>query len=67
MQLENFSAWHNVPFGTKQNGFGGLDTKFEFNGKLQKRHIENMAEVGEVRRLQVRRPPVGRKADVLLG
>jgi len=44
IQLENFSAWHNVPFGTEQNGFGGLDTKFEFNGKLQKRHIENMAK-----------------------
>ena len=44
IQLENFSAWHNVPFGTKQNGFGGLDTKFEFNGKLQKRHIEDMAK-----------------------
>ena len=22
-QLENFSAWHNVPFATKENGFGG--------------------------------------------
>lgn len=44
VQLENFSAWHNVPFGTEQNGFGGLDTKFEFNGPLQKRHIEDMAK-----------------------
>jgi len=42
VQLENFSAWHNVPFGTEQNGFGGLDTKFLFNGDLQKRHIEDM-------------------------
>ena len=44
VQLENFSAWHNVPFGTMQNGFGGLGTKFEFNGDLQKRHIGNMAK-----------------------
>jgi len=44
VQLENFSAWHNVPFGTKQNGFGGLDTEFVFNGELQKRHIEDMAK-----------------------
>ena len=44
VQLENFSAWHNVPFGTDKNGFGGLDTKFEFNGDLQKRHIEDMAK-----------------------
>lgn len=44
VQLENFSAWHNVPFGTDKNGFGGLDTKFTFNGPLQKRHIEDMAK-----------------------
>lgn len=44
VQLENFSAWHNVPFGTEENGFGGLDTKFEFNGDLQKRHIADMAK-----------------------
>src|SRR5215831_12892330 len=24
-QLESFSAWHNVPFLTKENGFGGPD------------------------------------------
>ena len=27
VHIENFSAWHNVPIGTKQNGFGGLDTR----------------------------------------
>src|SRR5690349_21487164 len=26
VQLESFSAWHNVPFATQQNGFGGLNT-----------------------------------------
>ena len=26
VQLESFSAWHNVPFATLENGFGGLDT-----------------------------------------
>ena len=25
--LENYSAWHNVPIATKQNGFGGFDTE----------------------------------------
>ena len=24
-QLESFSAWHNVEFATKNNGFGGID------------------------------------------
>src|SRR6186997_1499245 len=28
MHIENFSAWHNVPIGTKANGFDGLDTQF---------------------------------------
>lgn len=35
--LENFSAWHNQPIGTKENGFGGLDAKLAFNGPLQQR------------------------------
>ncbi|MGF1560811.1 MAG: sn-glycerol-3-phosphate ABC transporter substrate-binding protein UgpB [Geminicoccaceae bacterium] len=44
VQLENFSAWHNVPLGTKENGFAGLDTEFTFNGEAQVKHIGNMAE-----------------------
>ncbi|MGH6913124.1 MAG: extracellular solute-binding protein, partial [Geminicoccales bacterium] len=26
VQIENFSAWHNLPLGTEENGFAGLDT-----------------------------------------
>jgi sn-glycerol 3-phosphate transport system substrate-binding protein len=44
VQLESFSAWHNVPFATKQNGFGGLDTRLEFNGPLQVKHIQNLGD-----------------------
>lgn len=44
VQLENLSALHNVPFGTQANGFGGLDTKFVFNGPVQVKHIAQMAE-----------------------
>ena len=29
--IENFGAWHNLPFATKANGFGGLDTELKFN------------------------------------
>jgi sn-glycerol 3-phosphate transport system substrate-binding protein len=43
-QLESFSAWHNVPFLTKENGFGGLDAKLVFNGPVQVKHIENMQD-----------------------
>ncbi len=44
VQLESFSAWHNVPFATKQNGFGGLGTRLEFNGPLEVRHIQNLGD-----------------------
>ncbi|MGH7331326.1 MAG: sn-glycerol-3-phosphate ABC transporter substrate-binding protein UgpB [Candidatus Rokuibacteriota bacterium] len=42
--LENYSAWHNVPFATKGNGFGGLDTELQFNGPLQVRLIQQLAD-----------------------
>lgn len=42
VQLENFSAWHNQPIGTLENGFGGLDTELTVNGPLQVRHWENL-------------------------
>ena len=42
--LENFSAWHNVPIGTKANGFGGLDAKFEINSPLHIKHIQAIAD-----------------------
>ncbi len=44
IQLENFSAWHNVPIGTKENGFGGLDTQFTFNDALHVKHIQQLAD-----------------------
>ena len=44
VQLESFSAWHNVPFATKENGFAGSDPKLVFNGPLQVKHIGNMQD-----------------------
>jgi sn-glycerol 3-phosphate transport system substrate-binding protein len=44
IHVENFSAWHNVPIGTQENGFAGLDTELTINGPLHVRHIGNMAE-----------------------
>jgi len=44
IHLENFSAWHNVPFGTKANGFEGLDTEFVFNSPLHVKHIQSLAD-----------------------
>jgi sn-glycerol 3-phosphate transport system substrate-binding protein len=44
VQLESFSAWHNLPFATEQNGFAGNDPKLLFNGPIQVRHIANMQD-----------------------
>ncbi len=42
VHLENFSAYHDVAFATKENGFAGLDTELTFNGPVQVKHIEMM-------------------------
>lgn len=44
VHLENLSAYHNVPFATKDNGFSGLDTELVFNGPLQVKHIQAMGD-----------------------
>ena len=44
IQLEQFSAWHNLPIGTKANGLGGMDTELKFNGQYQIRHLQNLVD-----------------------
>ncbi|TLP49320.1 MULTISPECIES: sn-glycerol-3-phosphate ABC transporter substrate-binding protein UgpB [Cohaesibacter] len=44
IHLENFSAYHNVPFASKDNGFAGLDTELMLNGKAQVAHLSKMGE-----------------------
>lgn len=44
VQIENFSAWHNVPIGTLENGFAGLGTEFQINSPLHVKHIAQLAE-----------------------
>ena len=46
-QLESFSAWHNVEFATKNNGFGGLDARLKINSPLHVRHIENLSNMAK--------------------
>jgi sn-glycerol 3-phosphate transport system substrate-binding protein len=46
-QLESFSAWHNVEFATKNNGFGGLDARLVFNSPLHVRHIEDLSNMAK--------------------
>jgi len=42
--VENYSAWHNLSLGTRENGFAGLDTKFTFNNKQVKHRLAEIAK-----------------------
>jgi sn-glycerol 3-phosphate transport system substrate-binding protein len=44
IHLENFSAYHDVPFASKDNGFAGLDTELMLNGKAQVAHLNAMGQ-----------------------
>jgi sn-glycerol 3-phosphate transport system substrate-binding protein len=44
INVENFSAFHNLPLATKANGFGGLDAMLTFNNPTVVRHIAQLAE-----------------------
>ena len=42
--LENYGAWHNLPFATEQNGFGGLGAKLVFNDAPRVKLIQTLAD-----------------------
>jgi len=44
VMMENFSAWHDLPIGTKQNGFTGLDTAFTFNNDGVTNMLQTIAD-----------------------
>src|SRR5438477_4913822 len=44
INVENFSAFHNLPISTRANGFGGLDAVLTFNNRVMVRHIAQLAE-----------------------
>ena len=56
MHIENFSAWHNVPIGTKENGFGGLDTQFAINSPLHVQAHQHAGRHVEEGPVHLRRP-----------
>jgi sn-glycerol 3-phosphate transport system substrate-binding protein len=43
--IEQFSAWHNVPIGTKANGLDGFDTELKFNSPVHVKHLETLVEL----------------------
>ena len=44
INVENFSAFHNLPVSTRANGFGGLDAVLDFNNPVMVRHVAQLAE-----------------------
>jgi sn-glycerol 3-phosphate transport system substrate-binding protein len=44
INIENFSAFHNLPIATKANGLGGLDAVLTFNNPLTVRNIAQLAD-----------------------
>jgi len=47
MHIENFSAWHNVPIGTKENGMAGTDTEYKINSPLHVRHLTMLGDMAK--------------------
>ncbi len=45
MHLEQLSAWHDRPLATRSNGLDGYDAELVFNGPLQVRHLQNLADL----------------------
>ena len=42
--IENFGAYHNLPFATKANGFDGIDIELKFNDAPRIKHIQMLAD-----------------------
>jgi sn-glycerol 3-phosphate transport system substrate-binding protein len=43
VHVENFSAWHNLPIGTQENGIASANTEFKINSPQHVAHIEMLA------------------------
>ncbi len=43
INIENFSAFHNLPVATRANGFDGIDAVLTFNNPVVARHIAQLA------------------------
>ena len=44
INVENFSAFHNLQLATRANGFAGLDAELTINNPILARHIAQLAE-----------------------
>ena len=42
--IENYGAYHNLPYATKENGFGGIDIELKFNDAPRVKFIQMLAD-----------------------
>ncbi len=47
VMIENYSAWHNLEMGTKENGFTGFDTEFTFNNDKVAARLDDIASMSQ--------------------
>jgi len=47
VHVENFSAWHNIPIGTRENGMAGTNTEFKINNPLVLRQWTMIADLAK--------------------
>ncbi len=42
--IENYGAWHNLPYASKENGFAGIDEELKFNDAPRVKLIQMLAD-----------------------
>ncbi len=47
VMIENYSAWHDLPLGTLENGYGGLEARFTFNNDAVVNRLQSIADSQE--------------------
>lgn len=47
IQLETFGAWHNTPYASQDNGFGGLDARLQIDKPLFVRHLTFLSDMAK--------------------
>ena len=47
IHLENFAAWNNVPYATKENGLGGTDVELLVNAPIYVQHFQAIADLAK--------------------
>jgi sn-glycerol 3-phosphate transport system substrate-binding protein len=47
IHLENFAAWNDLQYATKENGLGGTDIELKFNSPIFVKHMQDIADLAK--------------------